>query len=137
MPARKANSTSKGLRATARGSGASQPIVAQQTPPVEAPLQPQTMPAMPPSLTGRAAEIWAEFAPDLIAQGLLTARDTLTFAVWCRLAEKVETGELSASIITQFRLLANDFGLTPSGKGRELGSAVPPAGSPKSKFFND
>ena len=37
----------------------------------------------------------------------------------------------------RFRLLGNDFGMTPSGKGRELN--VPPMApaNARSKFFND
>jgi phage terminase small subunit len=131
MPARKTSAASKTAKSTNRG-----------TPPGKPPESAQTLPdstvTMPASLTGRAAAIWAEYAPVLILQGMLTARDVVMFCLWCRLAEKVETGELSGALVSQFRLIANDFGLTPSGKGRELGPIPPPSPSaPKSKFFHD
>ena len=95
-------------------------------------------PIRPAWLTGRSAEIWNEYAPALILQGMLTTRDTLSFALWCALGEKIEAGELTGALITQFRLLGNDFGMSPSGKGRELGPIAPPApGTKRSKFFHD
>ena len=60
------------------------------------------------------------------------------FGLWCQLAEKVENGELSGALVSQFRLIANDFGLTPSGKGREIAMlATTGAGSAPHKFFGD
>jgi hypothetical protein len=73
----------------------------------------------------------------LIQRGMLTPSDVVMFGLWCRLAEKVETGELSGALVSQFRLIANDFGLTPSGKGRELAAGPPAPGTPKSKFFDE
>jgi len=96
------------------------------------------MPVKPETLTGGAGEIWDEYAPTLALQGMLTGRDRLTFTLWCQLGAKVETGELSAALVSQFRLLSNDFGLTPSGKGREFGAPVPPASpAARHRFFND
>ena len=66
---------------------------------------------------------------------MLTARDALAFACWCRLGARAESGELTGALITQFRLLANDFGMTPSGKGRDLGAGSPAA--KPNKFFKD
>jgi hypothetical protein len=66
---------------------------------------------------------------------MLTQRDVLTFALWCRLAAQLEDGQLSSATITQFRLLGNDFGLTPSGKGRE--QPAPPAATEPHKYFHD
>jgi len=92
----------------------------------------------PTSLTGRAGELWDDHAPALISQGMLTPRDVVMFSLWCRLAEKVENGELSGALVSQFRLIANDFGLTPSGKGREIAMpATTGAGSAPHKFFGD
>ena len=125
MPKRRVDSASKRVRKTTQRVGATSATASRVN----------GVPIKPASLEGRGAEIWGEFAPELAASGMLTARDVLTFALWCQLASKVEDGELSGALITQFRLLANDFGMTPSGKGRELG-ATPPPGKPH-KFFKD
>lgn len=131
MPKRRTDTASKRVRKTVKG-------VATAAAPAAGTKVNGTAPGKPASLEGRAAAIWDEFAPALMLQGMLTCRDTLTFALWCRLGEKVEAGELTGALITQFRLLANDFGLTPSGKGRELGPVPPPdPGAKRSKFFND
>jgi hypothetical protein len=124
VPKRRTDIASKRLRKTAKDVTAT-------------PAAPRVngTPPKPASLDGRAAEIWDEFAPELVAIGMLTSRDVLMFALWCQLGAKVESGELSAALVTQFRLLGNDFGQSPSGKGREL-SANPPAAKP-SKFFKD
>lgn len=92
-------------------------------------------PVKPASLVGRAAEIWDEAAPTLVAIGMLTSRDALMFALWCRLGAQIEDGGLSAALVTQFRLLGNDFGQSPSGKGREL--AATPLPAKPNKFFGD
>jgi phage terminase small subunit len=128
MPKRRTDIASKRLRKTAKQVAATLPVV-----PVLSTVN--GAPVKPASLSGRAGEIWGQFAPDLTASGMLTHRDVLTFGLWCQLAAKVEDGQLSGALITQFRLLANDFGLTPSGKGRELGAPGPPA--KPNKFFKD
>lgn len=131
MPKRRADIASKALRSTKKGKGAAASGAA-------APSTSGASVVRPAWLTGRSAEIWGEFAPVLILQGMLTARDALTFGVWCTLGAKIEAGELTGALITQFRLLGNDFGMSPSGKGRELGPIAPPdPGAKKSKFFND
>ena len=130
MPKRRSDTKLKAIRATKKVGVAADAVNDASTS--------EERPVKPTSLTGRAGVIWDEFAPALELQGMLTRQDALTFALWCRLGEKVEAGELTASLISQFRLLANDFGLSPSGKGRELGPIVPlGGGSKKSKFFND
>src|SRR3954471_23558717 len=100
MPKRRTDKAAKALRSTARGNGAGPSAEPGQ-------LCSGASPVRPLSLAGRAADVWDQFAPALVLQGMLTERDTLTFALWCRLAEKVEAGQLSAALITQFRLLAN------------------------------
>ena len=131
MPRRRTNTASKALR------GVTQGIDAGRSP--ESPMRaPDAAPVRPEMLQGRAAEIWDEYSPALAVQGMLTARDAQTFSVWCQLAAKIEGGELTAALLSQFRLLANDFGLTPSGKGRELAAPVAPISTPRGhKFFDD
>lgn len=134
MPKRRTDAALKRVRKTAKA-----PAVASvgnsDTAPATEPRANGATVAKPAFLDGRAAEIWDEFAPELIELGMLTHRDTLAFALWCQLGAQIEAGSLSAALVTQFRLLGNDFGCTPSGKGRELG-AKPPAAKP-SKFFKD
>jgi phage terminase small subunit len=124
VPKRRTDTASKRLRKTAKDVTAT-------------PAAPRLngTPPKPASLAGRAAEIWDEFAPELVAIGMLTSRDVLMFALWCQLGAKIETGELSSALVTQFRLLGNDFGCSPSGKGRECAPAVPSA--KPHKFFKD
>jgi hypothetical protein len=124
MPKRRTDTASKRLRKTAK----------DVTRTASAPRL-NGAPSKPASLNGRAAQIWDEFAPELVTIGMLTSRDVLMFALWCQLGAKVESGELSAALVTQFRLLGNDFGQSPSGKGRELALGAPPA-TPH-KFFKD
>ena len=104
--------------------------------PAMAPTVNRAPPVKPASLQGRAAEIWNTFAPELITLGMLTTRDSLMFALWCQLGAKIEAGELSSALVTQFRLLGNDFGQSPSGKGREL-SPGPGLSRKPNKFFKD
>jgi hypothetical protein len=129
MPKRRINLTSKELRSGKKKKGSAVPGAVAPTA--------NENPVKPATLAGRAAQIWDEHAPALILQGMLTTRDVLMFGLWCRLAERVENGELSGALVTQFRLIANDFGLSPSGKGRENGPIIPPVPGAKSKFFND
>src|SRR5688572_4497067 len=126
MPKRRADKTLKDVKSTRRGTETSCE-----------PVEPtQTYPTKPACLSGRSSEIWDEFAPDLIAHGMLTSADTLMFAVWCSLASKIEEGDLKPALVTQFRLIGNDFGLSPSGKGREQRAPSAPPKKP-SRFFGD
>ncbi len=126
MPKRRADTASKQLRKTAKAAVAA---------PIVAPRAEGAAPVKPASLEGRAAQIWDEFAPELVAIGMLTHRDVLAFTLWCQLGAKIENGGLSGALVTQFRLLGNDFGQLPSGKGREYAPVRPPA--KPHKFFKD
>src|SRR6476661_6356270 len=131
MPKRRTDKASKALRGLAKGSGMSE---ASESVPTHG----NSVPERPATLTGRAAEIWSEYAPGLALQGMLTERDRLAFTLWCQLGAKVESGELSAALVSQFRLLSNDFGCTPSGKGRELSAPrIAAAPAARHRFFND
>lgn len=127
MPARKKPIASKAIRSTNRsGTASATPTAA-----------PSVAPPRPRWLEGRAAQIWRKLAPELALAGTLTPKDTHSFAAWCMLAARIEKGEFTAAVLSQFRLMSNDFGLSPSGKGRELGPVPPKQSSPTSRFFND
>lgn len=123
MPKRRTDTVIKRARKTTRGGEPETPA----TPPSGAVVRPA-------SLKGRAAEIWDEHAPDLVAIGMLTKQDALMFGLWCVIGAKIEAGELTPALATQFRLIGNDFGLSPSGKGREHKA---PVASSKHKYFGD
>jgi phage terminase small subunit len=128
MPKRRTNVVAKAVRATARSE--LRPALSEVK---EAPALASL--SKPAALRGRAGEIWDTYAPELVASGMLTVRDALAFALWCHLAVGAESGKLKAGQLTQFRLLANDFGMTPSGKGRELAPGAP--AKQRNRFFGD
>jgi len=82
---------------------------------------------MPKFLTGRAAEVWAENLPRL---HWLTTTDAPLFATWAQLMSEFEgdPAAMPTPRLAQMRLLANDLGLTGSGRER-LGVAVEPPGA--------
>ena len=128
MPRRKTDVAAKAVRSTVKR-------VKPPSPDSVAGKDNGGLPLKPAWLAGRAAEIWDQFAPERMAAGMLTHRDELAFALWCQLGAKVEEGELSSALITQFRLLGNDFGMSPSGKGRE--QVAVPLPTAAHKFFRD
>lgn len=74
----------------------------------------------PAFLEGRAAELWDEYAPALVALKVLTPVDAHTFAAWCALTAQFEADPagMVAAKITQMRGLAASFGLEPSARAR-------------------
>ena len=74
----------------------------------------------PRFLKGRAARIWAQYAPELERLGVLTAVDGHMFAAWCVLAAEFEYDPrmMTASRIAQLRALASSFGLDSSSRAR-------------------
>src|SRR5688572_15022259 len=76
--------------------------------------------AKPKFLTGRASQIWDEYAPELIRIGLLTSVDGPMFAAWCQLVEEFEADPqgMKAARISQMRGLAAAFGMEPSARAR-------------------
>jgi phage terminase small subunit len=90
----------------------------------------------PAFLKGRAAKIWAEYAPQLIRLRLLTEIDAHHFAAWCSLAAEFERDpqRMTASRIAQMRTLGSLFGLDPSSRAR-LSVKDQPTSDPASKYF--
>lgn len=75
-------------------------------------------PEKPRHLKGLAGRIWKEVVDDLPWLG---KADSYTLAIWCGLeAEHREGGiqRMDSARITQYRLLANDLGMTPGGRAK-------------------
>lgn len=78
-----------------------------------------------------AVDAWDRFGDELVAHRVITEADLTLLAHLCRmhghLLELYRSGaEVQASMIAQYRLLASDFGLTPTSRSR-----VQPAGDPR------
>lgn len=75
-------------------------------------------PEKPKHLKGLGARVWKEIVDKL---PWLAAADSTTLALWCGLeAEHREGGvqRMDSARITQYRLLANDLGMTPGGRAK-------------------
>lgn len=75
---------------------------------------------------GHAIKEWDRLAPILYANKLLTEAATSALAQMCALHGKIvqlyAAGESpNASMVAQYRALANDFGLTPVAQGKVRG----------------
>ncbi len=91
--------------------------------------------AKPKHLKGRASKIWDEAAPLLT---WLAEADSPTLALWCELEMEVRrsVADMTASRISQWRALASELGMTPSGRAR-IGTAKANAKEkdPRQKYF--
>jgi len=74
----------------------------------------------PDWLTGPAAKIWDQYALELVRMGLLSARDSHNFAVWCQLAAQFarDRCKMSPALISQMRQLGAAFGMDPASRSR-------------------
>lgn len=87
------------------------------------------VPAAPDWLpNGHAIKEWDRLAPILYTNKLLTEAATSALAQMCALHGKIvqlyAAGESpNASMVAQYRALANDFGLTPVAQGKVKGAA--------------
>src|SRR5262245_34387392 len=70
----------------------------------------------PAFVKGTAAKLWAQYAPGLIAQGVLTSWDVDMFGVWCVLMAEFQKApqRFTAAQMSQVRALASAFGLLPA-----------------------
>src|SRR5262249_46223486 len=83
-----------------------------------------------------AAKLWAQYAPGLIAQGVLTSWDVDMFGVWCVMMagfQKIPE-RFTAAQLTQLRGLASSFGLLPADRAR-LHTPKPIIENPAEKYF--
>ncbi len=82
--------------------------------------QPEGEVVKPAHVKGRAAKVWNQYSPQLIAQGVLTAWDVDMFAMWCCLTAEFQKDPDSfyPAKLSQVRALASCFGLEPSSRSR-------------------
>jgi P27 family predicted phage terminase small subunit len=99
------------------------------------------VPEPPHELSPQALEVWIRLAPDLHAQGVLTAWDVDVFASYCDVTARLSAARLTLDaglltrgrrdavvtnpafriyrdLIDRQRALAQEFGLTPSARSR-------------------
>jgi phage terminase small subunit len=81
----------------------------------------------PSWLSGRAAEVWDFYVPQLLESGgLLSVLDHHMFAAFCICCVKVEEGSSHAEWVQQLRQLSAVFGLDPLSRSRVGGSPPRP-----------
>lgn len=92
-------------------------------------------PVKPKFLKGLSGRIWAEVVDQL---PWLAQADSYTLALWCEMeAEHREGGirHMDSARITQYRLLANELGMTPAGRAKLGGKKEPKNGSAAKKYI--
>lgn len=82
-----------------------------------------------------AVNEWNRLGPILVANGLLTVGGLSAFGLLCgmhgKLVQLWAAGEApTAAVVSQYRNLINDFGLTPVAQGRVKGATVEDEGNP-------
>ena len=99
--------------------------------------KPQGEVIRPTFVKGAAAKLWAQYAPGLIAQGVLTSWDVDMFGVWCVIMAGFQKNpeRFSAAQMTQMRALASSFGLLPADRAR-LHTPKPISEDPAQKYFH-
>ena len=81
-----------------------------------------SMPTCPEWVKGYAIAVWKRLAPKLHTSGILTNIDRDTFAMYCTLVsafrDAVRGGDVNRQIkmTQQVRIMAAEFGLTPSSR---------------------
>lgn len=118
--------------------GTDQPCRREPSPAVEMPLLDAVPPAPDWMPNAHAIKEWDRIVPILIANKLLTDAALSTLAQMCALHGKIvqlyAAGESpNASMVAQYRGLANDFGLTPVAQGKVRPSG-PPEEAPGNRF---
>lgn len=85
----------------------------------------------------RAAELWEEYAPKLIAMGTLTVVDVPNFAMWCVLTAQFEEvkAAMKASDIAQLRMLGAALGMDASARAKLGSSDKKKTKDPADAFF--
>lgn len=107
---------------------------------------PPTAEPVKPKLKGRAAKLWAEFAPICIGMGTLKRGDEPEFATWCNLQAQCEKdfANFNNSRLAQKRAYAERFGICGSGSRAKLSLDGPgwanraeakPAADPTDQYF--
>src|SRR5262249_7415297 len=99
--------------------------------------QPEGEVVKPRFVKGTAAKLWAQYAPGLIAQGVLTSWDVDMFGAWCVLMSEFQTNpqKFTAAQMSQMRALASAFGLLPAERSRLHTPKPKEAEDPAEKYF--
>jgi len=86
-----------------------------------------------------AARLWAQYAPSLEAQGVLTSWDVDMFGVWCVLMADFQKSpqRFTAALMTQMRALASSFGLVPTDRERLHVPKAIVEENPAAKYFGN
>ena len=85
----------------------------------------------------RAAELWNEYAPALVAMGTLTVVDVPNFAIWCVLMAEFEEvkAKMKPSGIAQMRMLGASLGMDASARAKLGNGGKAKQDDPANAFF--
>ena len=108
-------------------------------PPSEPTFPPSTL-APPDWLTGEAVALWEKLAPAMDLNGLLTTASRDTLAVYCDTMGGYVDGrragkEPDLKVLQALRLLAREFGFTPSSQAGVSAPGKPNGTQEKDRFF--
>lgn len=108
----------------------------------EIPLAEAADTAPPPNLLNNpeALRLWGEYAPALVACGVLANADKNALAMACNLGailyDQMRGGDMpNASIFSQYRMMLNEFGLTPSSRAKPVPVGAKGKKDPTEEFF--
>lgn len=95
---------------------------------------------MPDWLTGEAAALWDKLATALHVNGMLTHANKDSLAVYCDvLGSYIDTrragGEADIKLLQQIRMLAREFGFTPSSQASVAAPGKQDGKAEKDRFF--
>jgi phage terminase small subunit len=87
---------------------------------------------------GRKAKTeWRRIVKILHPVGVLTEADTSALGHFCNLHARMLSEDVTAAMLTQYRLFSQEFGLTPASRSRVGGGTKKPGEEdPTSKFFS-
>lgn len=96
--------------------------------------------AMPDWLTGEAAALWDKLAKALDSNGMLTHASRDTLATYCAVLGAFIDGQragkdVDVKLLQQIRMLAREFGFTPSSQASISAPGKPDGKEEKSRFF--
>jgi phage terminase small subunit len=85
----------------------------------------------------RAAELWDQYAPALVAMGTLTIVDVPNFAAWCVMTARFEEcgGIMKSSDVAQMRLFASSLGMDASSRAKIGAGGKAKNDDPANEFF--